>query len=287
MMWPNRLLVIGADGEIGGAACRHFAAQGVTVIGTSRRRRSDHAYLDLTVPQGWDVLPEADAAIICAGMTSIAGCAQDPAASMQVNVRGTVSLAWKLAAQGTFVIYLSSNQVFDGAIAHRDRESSPCPVSEYGRHKALAEGGMRHVVDRGMGAVLRLTKVVTPQMPVVERWRQDLRAGKPIGPFSNLPLAPVSVGHVMETMESILDDRAAGWFHASSLEDSSYLSLAQVVVEQEGADPCLIRPIEAVAGSIGFDTLPRFSSLDMTLEADEFDLEPQAAKDVFRAALNA
>lgn len=211
VMWPSRLLVIGADGAIGRATCRHFDEQGVTVIGTSRRRGSDHTFLDLTVPQGWDVLPETDAAVICAGMTSIAGCAQDPAASMQVNVRGTVSLAWKLASQGTFVLYLSSNQVFDGAIARRDRDSSPCPVSEYGRHKALAEAGMRHLVDRGMGAVLRLTKVVTPDMPVVSRWREDLRAGRPIGPFSNLPLAPVSIDFVTELIESILaSGRPAG-----------------------------------------------------------------------------
>lgn len=287
MMWPNRLLVVGAEGELGSAAVRHFAGQGITVFGTSRRRRNEHVYLDLTVPQGWEVLPEVDAAIISAGMTSIAGCAQDPAASMQVNVRGTVSLAWKLAAQGVFVLYLSSNQVFDGAIARRQRDSVACPVSEYGRHKALAEAGMRSLVDRGMGAILRLTKVMTPNMPVVEGWRRDLRAGKHIGPFCNLPLAPVTVGFALETMENILAERLAGVFHASSAEDSSYLALAQVVAAQEGVDPSLIRPVEATAGSIGFDMLPRYSSLDMQLEAEEFDLQPLAAKDVFRSVLAA
>ncbi len=287
MMWPRRLLVVGADGEIGGAACRHFASRDVEVYGTSRRRGGKHVYLDLTVPQSWETLPEVDAAVICAGMTSITGCAQDPAASMQINVRGTVSLAWRLAAQGTFVVYLSSNQVFDGAIAHRDRDAAPCPVSEYGRHKALAEAGMRHLVDRQMGAILRLTKVMTPRLPVVEGWRRDLRAGKAIGPFCNLPLAPVSTEFVLDTVESILDERMPGVFHASSIEDSSYLSLAQIVAEQEGADPGLIRPTEATAASIGFDLLPRYSSLDMRLEADEFDLQPMAAKDVFRSVLAA
>jgi len=287
MMWPHKLLVVGADGELGRAACSHFEAQDIEVFGTSRRRGGDHLYLDLTVPQGWEVLPEVDAAVICAGMTSIAACAQDPATSMQVNVRGTVSLAWKLAQQGVFVVYLSSNQVFDGAVAHRDRDASPCPVSEYGRHKALAEAGMRHLVDRDMGAVLRLTKVMTPDLPVVEGWRRDLRAGKAIGPFCNLPIAPVSLDFALAALENILTERVSGVFHASSLEDSSYLSLAQIVAEQEGADPALIRPVEAVAGSIGFDALPRFSSLDMQLEVDEFDLQPEPAKDVFRRVLAA
>ncbi len=287
MMWPNRLLVVGADGALGRAACAHFAAQGVTVVGTSRRRDSNLHFLDLSIQASWEVLPEVDAVLICAGVTSILDCAQDPARAMQVNVRGTVGLAWKMAAQGAYVLYLSSNQVFDGAIARRDRDSSPCPVSEYGRHKALAEAGMRHLIDRGTGAVVRLTKVMTPGAAIVQNWRRDLKAGKRIGPFSNLPLAPISMNFVLETIEMVLSDRLSGVFHASSQEDSSYLSLAHVVAEIEGADPRLISPVEAIPGSIGFDALPRFSSLDMQVEVDEFDLQPPSAKDVFRSVLAA
>ena len=285
MIWPNKLLVVGADGAVGRAACAYFEALGVTVTGTSRRRGADHHYLDMTIPASWEVLPEVDAALICAGVTSIIECAQDPARAKQVNVRGAIGLATKLAAQGVYVLHLSSNQVFDGAISHRARDSYPCPVSEYGRHKALAEAGMRHLIDRETGAVLRLTKVMTPDTPVIQSWRRDLAAGRRIGPFSNLPLAPISVEFALQTMEVLLSERQSGVFHASSQEDSSYLSLAHVVAEHEGADPGLIRPVEAVPGSIGFDFLPRFSSLDMKLEAREFDLQPPSAKDVFRSVL--
>jgi dTDP-4-dehydrorhamnose reductase len=284
--WPSKLLVVGADGALGRAACAHFEALGVTVIGTSRRRGADHHYLDLTVPTSWEVLPDVDGVLICAGVTSIVECAQDPTRTKQVNIRGTTGLATKLATQGAFVLHLSSNQVFDGAISHRDRDSYPCPVSEYGRQKALAEAGMRQLIDRETGAVLRLTKVITPGTPVIQSWRHDLAAGRRIGPFSNLPLAPISVEFALDTMEVVLSERLSGVFHASSQEDSSYLSLAQVVAEHDGADPGLIRPVEAVPRSIGLDFLPRFSSLDMQLEAKEFDLQPPNAKDVFRGALS-
>ena len=288
MIWPSKLLVVGADGALGRAACAHFEALGVTVIGTSCRREADHHYLDLTLPASWEVLPDVDvdAALICAGVTSIVECAQDPTRTKQVNIWGTTRLATKLASQGAFVLHLSSNQVFDGAISHRDRDSYPCPVSEYGRQKALAEAGMRHLIDRETGAVLRLTKVITPGTPVIQSWRSDLAAGRRIGPFSNLPLAPISVEFVLNTMEVVLSERLSGVFHASSQDDSSYLSLAQVVAEHDGADPGLIRPVEAVPRSIGLDFLPRFSSLDMQLEAKEFDLQPPSAKDVFRGALS-
>jgi dTDP-4-dehydrorhamnose reductase len=287
VIWPKKLLVVGADGALGRAACTYFETQGVTVIGTSRRRGGDHHYLDLTVPASWEVLPEVDAALICAGVTSIVECAQDPTRTKQVNVRGTAGLAAKLAAQGAFVLYLSSNQVFDGAISHRSRDSYPCPVSEYGRQKALAEAGMRHLIDRENGAILRLTKVMTLGTSIVQTWRRDLTAGQRIGPFSNLPLAPISLDFALETMETIFSDRLSGVFHASSQEDSSYLSLAHVVADHIGADPGLIKPVEAVPGSIGFDFLPRFSSLDMQLEVSEFDLQPPSAKEVFRSVLAA
>ena len=150
---------------------------------------------------------------------------------------------------------------------------------------ALAEAGMRHLIDRKTGAILRLTKVMMPGTPVVQSWRRDLAAGRRIGPFSNLPLATISVEFALQTIEVVLSERLSAIFHASSQEDSSYLSLAHVVAEHEGADPGLIRPVEAVAGSIGFDFLPRFSSLDMQLEARDFDLQAPSAKDVFRGVL--
>ena len=204
----------------------------------------------------------------------------------QVNFRGTVELGTKLASQGAFVLQLSSNQVFDGAISRRDRDSYPCPVSEYGRQKALAEAAMRQLIERETGAILRLTKVIMPGTPVIGRWRRDLAAGQRIGPFSNLPLAPISMEFALETIEVVLSERLSGVFHASSQEDSSYLTLAQVIAEHNGADPELIRPIEAVPGLIGLDSLPRFSSLDMLLETTEFGLQPASARDVFRGALS-
>ena len=286
MIWPKKLLVVGADGALGGAACAHFEALGVTVIGTSRRRGSGHHYLDLTVPASWEVLPDVDAALICAGITSIVECAEDPTRTNQVNFRGTVELGTKLASQGAFVLQLSSNQVFDGAISRRDRDSYPCPVSEYGRQKALAEAAMQQLVERETGAILRLTKVIMPGTPVIERWRRDLAAGQRIEPFSNLPLAPISMEFALETIEVVLSERLSGVFHASSQEDSSYLLLAQAIAEHNGADLGLIRPIEAVPGSIGLDFLPRFSSLDMLLETKDFGLRPASAADVFRGVLS-
>jgi len=57
------------------------------------------------------------------------------------------------------VLFLSSNQVFDGTAANVAADSVPCPVSEYGHQKARAEAALRDRMLRGAPvAILRLAK---------------------------------------------------------------------------------------------------------------------------------
>ena len=62
-----------------------------------------------------------------------------------------------------------------------------CPVSEYGRQKARTEAALRQHMDRGAPvAILRLAKVVSPDMPLIDGWIEALAAGKPIRAFRDM-----------------------------------------------------------------------------------------------------
>src|SRR5690242_1400182 len=78
-----RVLVVGADGEIGRALAAHLAAAGAAVAGTTRRRpgaaRAGRQFLDLAAdPEDWQPLPAVDAAVICAAVARVADCERDP-----------------------------------------------------------------------------------------------------------------------------------------------------------------------------------------------------------------
>lgn len=269
MPLPAGVLVAGGDGLIGAALVRRLRRDGVRVHSTSRRPVVSRGtfQVDLAAPDTWPELPQVDAAVLCAANTSIGACAGDPAATAAVNVAGLCALADRLAAKADMVLLLSSNQVFDGTAARRGRDDRHCPVCEYGRQKAAAEA---HVLGLRGGAVLRLTKVLTPDLPLLSNWVASLASGRPVTPFDNFPLAPVTAGFAVDTIMDIISGCAPGVYQASGADDLTYVDLARALAAHVGADPVLVTPVQAVPAALGFERLPRFSTLEMDVEEARF-----------------
>lgn len=274
MTGPRSVLVVGADGMIGHALAGRLRADGVEVRGTSRRKGSTAGdlYLDLARPETWPDPPPTDAAVLCAAVARLADCERDPHSSRRVNVEGCVELVRRLVGRGAFAVFLSSDKVFDGTTPRRARDDPPSPVTEYGRQKAEAEAG---VLAAG-GAVLRLSKVLAPDVGIVARWRANLARGEPVTPFKDMWLAPVPCRLVVETIRHVIAARRPGLYQLSGAEDRSYADLAFRLADLLGADPGLVRPIAAPVPPLH---RPRFTTLDMSLEAELWDLAPPAFED--------
>jgi dTDP-4-dehydrorhamnose reductase len=192
-------LIVGGDSEIGEAAFRALKAQGLPVAATTRRRdrvAPDRPFLDLATPLGdWTPPPGTRAACLCAAVGRLAACASDPQGSAHINVVQTVALAEKLLAHGIAVLFLSTNQVFDGSTPHQRVDAPYSPVSEYGHQKARAELALRrHMAAGAPVAILRIAKVMSETMPLIGGWVADLSAGKSICAFGDLAVAPTPVG---------------------------------------------------------------------------------------------
>src|SRR5271154_1929445 len=111
-------LIVGGDSEIGAAAYRATKARGLAVASTTRRPERvapDRPLLDLAAPlDGFEPLPGTTAACICAAVARLAACAADPEGTLRINVTQTLALVKKLLARDIAVLFLSSNQIFDG-----------------------------------------------------------------------------------------------------------------------------------------------------------------------------
>lgn len=270
----------GAHGTIGGALARRLEARGSQVHGAVRRTGAARAAiaLDLGAEAGeWPHLPPVDVAVLAAGVTSIAACAADPEATAQINVAGTVALAERLAAEGTFVVFLSSNQVFDGSRAQRLHDDATCPISEYGRQKVAAERAMRRLLPAA--CIVRLTKVVHPDWQLLQGWREAVAGGTPISPLLGLTLAPVTLEGVLDFLESLIVARAAGTFHLSGDDDLPYSELAAALIRAAAADPHLLQPVAATAPPPGFEAVPHYTSLDMSRERRRFAAELPSSRE--------
>ncbi len=290
----RRALIFGSTGHIGRALAGRLAAAGVEIVGSARPGAADApdpcpgsrpdscsvppsalpSALPLDLSDEEAVrnvpLPPADVAFFCAGVTSLKACAADPGASRRVNVQAPILLRRRLATQGTRLVYLSSSSVFDGSRPLRETDEPTCPMTEYGRQKAEAEAALlapyAPLASGAPGAsggdvlVVRLTKVITPG-DLFDQWRKDLLAGKTIRPFSDMPVAPVSLEAAAAVLAELAATGASGIRHVSAPRDISYAEAARRLAERLGVSPDLVRPQTVAESGIALEHAPRCASL--------------------------
>ena len=271
------MLLVGGDSEIGAATYRHLKGQGRPVCATTRRRdrvATDHPFLDLAADlDDWQPPPGARAACIFAAIARLAACAKDPAGSAHINVTQTLTLVDRLMTRDIHVLFLSTNQVFDGTTPTVHPDAPTCPVSEYGRQKAHVETALCDRMRRGASvAILRLGKVVSPAMPLIENWIDALAAGRPIEAFHDMPLAPTPIDLTAEVIGALLEDRLSGIYQLTGPRDVSYADIGRFLAGHLDADPKLVREVSALDAGLPQGATPRHTTLDSRALRERYDL---------------
>lgn len=258
------------------AVCR---ARNIPCSATSRRKSSrifGMIHLDLTGHEsGWDIPDDVHAAVICAGMTGLAACENNPVLSRTVNVNGTHHLIEFLKRSGIRVVFLSTNQVFDGQRPLVPVDGERHPVSVYGRQKASVESQLLSL--EGHDAVVRLAKVVYPTLPLFDGWKQSLMGGHPISAYANMLMAPVHIDQVVEVILNIVQGAYHGIFHLSPAEDISYAGVGCVLAEKYGVSKALVRPVHVNDSELPVGGLPVHTTLDTSVTSRQLGIRPMGA----------
>jgi dTDP-4-dehydrorhamnose reductase len=276
---PRPLLLIGGDSEIAVATARHLAALDVPFVATTRRRErvsAEQPLLDLAEPLG-DWLPPSGtrAACIFAAVARLQACEADPPGSSLINVTNTIALAGRLLQHGVAVVFLSTNQVFDGSVPCVPADAPHCPVSAYGQQKARTEAALLQQIANGAPvAILRLAKIVSPGMALLRQWMAALAAGQPVAAFADMMLAPVPAELAATAIAKLLlaRDGARGIFQLSGPRDVSYTEIAVHLAGKTGADPALVGPVPAASAGMPPGATPAHTTLDSTALRERFGI---------------
>jgi dTDP-4-dehydrorhamnose reductase len=271
-------LLVGADSEIGAATARHLSDLHVPHVATTRRREraaADRLFLDLAAPlDRWQPPTGVSAACIFAAVARLQTCDTDPAGSSFINVTQTVILAERLLADGIPVLFLSSNQVFDGTRPCVPPDAPLCPVSAYGRQKARTEQALAPYIAAGAPAcILRFAKIVSPRMPLLQRWKSDLTAGKPVIAFADMMLAPTPVELAAAAIATLLREGARGIFQLTGPRDVSYGEVAAYLASKLAADPLLVNQVSAASAGMPRGATPRHTTLDSVMLRERFGID--------------
>uniref|UniRef100_UPI002804E9F7 bifunctional dTDP-4-dehydrorhamnose 3,5-epimerase family protein/NAD(P)-dependent oxidoreductase n=1 Tax=uncultured Corynebacterium sp. TaxID=159447 RepID=UPI002804E9F7 len=145
-MPPRRILVTGANGQLGRALQKFLPSAGLGAM-----EFCGHEDFDITNPPArpWK---QYSAIINCAAYNDVNGAEDDRAAAWAVNASAPAKLARIAAENNLTLVHVSSDYIFDGSHEVHSEEEMPSPLSAYGASKAAgdtaAQTAPRHYVIR-------------------------------------------------------------------------------------------------------------------------------------------
>lgn len=263
-----RSIIIGGDGTVGHALSGRLRGADADFIATTRRTNAaQNFFFDLSLsPEQWPALPQADIVFLCAAVTKLDACEDAPTQTHRINVTHMQALTERLQAAGAYVIFLSTNQVFDGEKPFRRADEATNPRNNYGRQKAEFEAWL---LDRPhKAAVLRLTKVIPPgPLPIFQKWQDIWNTGGVVDAFEDLRFAPLPLASVLDGMQDLAARRVHGIFQLSGAREWSYYDIACTLAEKNGIAPDRVKHGSALASGIRPKFLPPYGTLDNTTMA--------------------
>ncbi len=141
-----RVVITGANGQLG-RALRATLANASREVGEASLLNVEFVLVDLpewdiTDPRQMAQLAELQPHLVihCAAMTDVDGCARNPEEAFRVNAFGTQNVALLCQRAGAAMVYISTNEVFDGTSERPYLEfDEPHPINPYGESKLAGE----------------------------------------------------------------------------------------------------------------------------------------------------
>jgi dTDP-4-dehydrorhamnose reductase len=273
-------LLTGMGGVLGwGAATRPPEAPAV-LAARSRPlhwRHADAVELELRSPGSLSRLVEEirpKVVVHAACLSRAADCAADAALTRRVNVEAVAELVESAERAGSFVVYVSTEQVFAGTAA-RYRESDPPDSRDpYGASKAEAEA----LVLAAGGAVARLPLLLGPRVGPGRQGAdtatvEAVKGGGRPRLFVDEWRCPVAADEAAAGLWRLAETRRGGVVHLAGPEAVSRHELGRLALEAAGLDPDAVD-----AGSVrDFTGPPRQPKLvlDCRRARDLLGWEPQ------------
>jgi len=139
-----RVLITGGRGQLGRELQRALSGQTVLAVDLDELDVTDGTAVGRAVGQ---FRPQV--VIHAAAYTDTAGCETDPDLAIRVNGEGSRQVALACRESDAAMLYVSTNEVFDGQKGEPYLESDePKPINAYGRSKLAGERYVQSILQR-------------------------------------------------------------------------------------------------------------------------------------------
>ena len=205
-----------------------------------------------------------DIIIHLAAMTNVDQCEKEKDLALEINAKATQTLARQAAKHASFLVYVSTDYVFDGESGMKKESDITNPVDYYGRSKLEGE----NILDK-MTSTWCIARTSTPfgfhktkkSFPLFIM--ENLRAKKQVTIVTDQFTSPTYVPNLSKMLIEISTRQITGVIHIAGATRISRFDMASLVADKLYLDKDLIKPV-TIKEMNWTAKRPKDSSLDVS-----------------------
>lgn len=289
-----KFLVTGSTGLVGRQIIKDLVVSNEQIFSCYHDSKPEHGIatpLDLTNSENIIKVAEntkPDVIIHLAAVTNVDQCEKEKDLALKINAKATETLARQAAKLGSFLVYVSTDYVFDGESGLKKENDTPNPVNYYGKSKLEGEKGLDD-----MASAWCIARTSTPfglhkikkSFPLFVA--ENLKSKKQITALTDQFTSPTYVPNLSKMIIEISTRQITGIIHTAGATRVSRYDMASLVAEKLHLDKDLIKS-GTMKEMNWIAKRPKDSSLDVSkatriLNEKPMKLEP--ALDLFLSEL--
>jgi len=224
-----RIFITGYKGQLGRALCQAFGQHTLALAARPEMDITDHKQIIKAIR---DFRP--DLVIHAAAYTDTMGCERDPDLAYRVNALGTRNVALGCQQAGAALLYISTNEVFDGLKGEPYLEWDPVhPLNAYARSKQAGEWYVQSLLERfyivriawlfSRGAASFVTKTL--------QWAQNRNELRVV---TDEIATPTYAPDLVRALMRLIEEPIYGVYHFTNSGQCSRYEWAQRILELAG-----------------------------------------------------
>ena len=183
-----------------------------------------------------------------AAMTDVDRCESEKTLAWRINVEGTLNIAQNCKQHGAFLLYISSDYVFDGEKGMHTESETPNPVNYYGLTKLEGEETVKNLLET---CCIARTSVVYGAIPaagkvnfalwLLERLKRKEKTCVVIDQWNS----PTLNANLARMTCEVIEKKLTGVFHLAGASRLNRYDFAKNLAETFNLETDLITPVES------------------------------------------
>jgi len=243
----KKILITGSEGMLGKALTGAFAKYDVNLIKADIKDSADP--LDITERSDVSAFISQlmpDIVIHAAAYTDVDGCELNPDKAYLVNAEGTRNVAQACRDTGAFLVYVSTDFIFNGDKAASYKETDvPEPVNIYGRSKLRGEEHIEELLKKYL--IIRTSWLFgRAGRNFVDTIIDKAKSGKPLEVVDDQRGSPTYSVHLTDAITELLLSRCGLKLKVMNVTNTgscTWYEFAQEILKVKGIKDIALKPI--------------------------------------------